>query len=72
MQGNGLTAASIVAVRRHPNADKLKVCVVDTGSGTVEVRHTQSLRLAIFCAERATWCVGGYVRVALIQLGVFR
>ena len=29
--------ARVVEARRHPNADKLSVCTVDTGDGTVEV-----------------------------------
>ena len=31
------TIARVVEARRHPNADKLQVCKVDTGSGIVEV-----------------------------------
>ena len=31
------TIARVVDARRHPNADKLKVCKVDTGAGVVEV-----------------------------------
>jgi phenylalanyl-tRNA synthetase beta chain len=31
------TIARVVAARRHPNADKLQVCRVDTGAGVVEV-----------------------------------
>jgi phenylalanyl-tRNA synthetase beta chain len=31
------TIARVVEARRHPNADKLQVCKVDTGAGVVEV-----------------------------------
>ena len=31
------TVASVVSAERHPNADRLKVCVVDTGHGEVQV-----------------------------------
>ena len=31
------TIARVVEAKRHPNADKLQVCKVDTGSGVVEV-----------------------------------
>src|SRR6185503_16425560 len=31
------TIARVIEAKRHPNADKLQVCKVDTGSGTVEV-----------------------------------
>jgi phenylalanyl-tRNA synthetase beta chain len=31
------TVASVVAAERHPNADRLKVCLVDTGGGQVQV-----------------------------------
>ena len=31
------TIARVLEARRHPNADKLQVCTVDTGSGVVEV-----------------------------------
>jgi len=31
------TIARIIEAKRHPNADKLQVCTVDTGSGVVEV-----------------------------------
>ncbi|HJU30737.1 MAG TPA: phenylalanine--tRNA ligase subunit beta [Hyphomicrobiaceae bacterium] len=31
------TIARVIEARRHPNADKLQVCKVDTGSGVVEV-----------------------------------
>src|SRR5437868_2654835 len=31
------TVASVVSAERHPNADRLKVCVVDTGRGQVQV-----------------------------------
>src|SRR5437868_10335175 len=31
------TVASVVSAVRHPNADRLKVCVVDTGNGQVQV-----------------------------------
>jgi phenylalanyl-tRNA synthetase beta chain len=31
------TVASVVSAERHPNADRLKVCVVDTGLGHVQV-----------------------------------
>src|SRR5271155_283495 len=31
------TVASVVSAERHPNADRLKVCVVDTGKGEVQV-----------------------------------
>ena len=31
------TIARVIEAKRHPNADKLHVCKVDTGSGTVEV-----------------------------------
>jgi phenylalanyl-tRNA synthetase beta chain len=31
------TVASVVAAERHPNADRLQVCVVDTGAGEVQV-----------------------------------
>src|SRR5437868_4422033 len=31
------TVASVVSAERHPNADRLKVCVVDTGNGQVQV-----------------------------------
>ena len=33
----GFTVARVVEARPHPDADRLKVCVVDTGAGTVEV-----------------------------------
>ena len=31
------TVARVLAAKQHPNADKLKVCMVETGSGVVEV-----------------------------------
>ena len=31
------TVAEVVAVRCHPNAERLSLCEVDTGSGRVEV-----------------------------------
>ncbi len=31
------TIARVLEAKRHPNADKLQVCKVDTGSGVVEV-----------------------------------
>ena len=31
------TVAHVVSAERHPNADKLQVCMVDTGSGTLQV-----------------------------------
>jgi phenylalanyl-tRNA synthetase beta chain len=31
------TVASVVSAERHPNADRLKVCLVDTGKGQVQV-----------------------------------
>src|SRR5215813_9157317 len=31
------TVAYVVSAERHPNADRLKVCVVETGSGQVQV-----------------------------------
>ena len=31
------TIARVIEAKRHPNADKLQVCKVDTGSGVVEV-----------------------------------
>src|SRR5215467_33077 len=31
------TVASVVSAERHPNADRLKVCLVDTGKGHVQV-----------------------------------
>jgi phenylalanyl-tRNA synthetase beta chain len=31
------TIASVVSAERHPNADRLKVCLVDTGQGQVQV-----------------------------------
>ena len=30
---SAFTVAAVVAAEKHPNADKLKVCLVDTGSG---------------------------------------
>ena len=31
------TIASVLSAERHPNADRLKVCLVDTGQGQVQV-----------------------------------
>jgi phenylalanyl-tRNA synthetase beta chain len=31
------TVASVISAERHPNADRLRVCVVDTGKGQVQV-----------------------------------
>jgi phenylalanyl-tRNA synthetase beta chain len=31
------TVASVISAERHPNADRLKVCVVETGKGQVQV-----------------------------------
>jgi phenylalanyl-tRNA synthetase beta chain len=31
------TVAEVVEAKSHPNADRLKVCIVETGSGTVQV-----------------------------------
>src|SRR5438128_3896357 len=31
------TVASVISAERHPNADRLKVCVVDTGKERVQV-----------------------------------
>ena len=31
------TVASVVSAERHPNADRLRVCIVDTGKGQVQV-----------------------------------
>jgi phenylalanyl-tRNA synthetase beta chain len=39
-RGKGLepfVVARVVEARQHPNADRLRVCTVDTGSGTVQV-----------------------------------
>lgn len=33
----GFTVARVVEARQHPNADRLRVCIVDTGAGTVQV-----------------------------------
>lgn len=33
----GITTARIIAVRKHPDADRLSLCVVDTGTVTVQV-----------------------------------
>jgi phenylalanyl-tRNA synthetase beta chain len=33
----GFIAARVVSAERHPNADRLRVCMVDTGAGTVQV-----------------------------------
>ena len=42
-------AASVVSVQPHPNADKLKVCSIDTGSVTVKVSLTSTLALCRRC-----------------------
>lgn len=34
---DGFVVACVLAAEKHPDADKLKVCQVDTGTGTVEV-----------------------------------
>jgi len=34
---DSFTVASVVSAERHPNADRLKVCVVETGNGQVQV-----------------------------------
>ncbi len=31
------TVASVISAERHPNADRLRVCIVDTGNGKVQV-----------------------------------
>jgi len=33
----GFVVASVIEAKQHPNADRLKVCVVDAGSGPVQV-----------------------------------
>src|SRR5690606_16797509 len=35
--GDGIIVAYVQAVRQHPNADRLRLCTVDTGSEVVEV-----------------------------------
>ncbi|HET8734078.1 MAG TPA: phenylalanine--tRNA ligase subunit beta, partial [Anaeromyxobacteraceae bacterium] len=34
---DGVVAARIVSAARHPNAEKLSVCQVDAGEGTIQV-----------------------------------
>jgi phenylalanyl-tRNA synthetase beta chain len=34
---SAFTVARVISAERHPNADKLKLCMVDTGAGTVQV-----------------------------------
>jgi phenylalanyl-tRNA synthetase beta chain len=34
---SGVTVAEIVSAEQHPDADKLRVCQVDTGAGTVQI-----------------------------------
>lgn len=34
---SGVIVAQIIAAEQHPDADKLRVCEVDTGSGTVQI-----------------------------------
>ena len=36
-RSSGVVVATVLAVERHPNADKLTVCTVDAGSGPVQV-----------------------------------
>ena len=36
-QFSGVVVAEIISVEQHPDADKLRVCQVDTGSGTVQI-----------------------------------
>jgi phenylalanyl-tRNA synthetase beta chain len=31
------TVAAVISAEQHPNADRLKVCIVDTGNGQVQV-----------------------------------
>jgi phenylalanyl-tRNA synthetase beta chain len=33
----GFVVASVIEAKQHPNADRLKVCIVDTGAGPVQV-----------------------------------
>ncbi|HWP15835.1 MAG TPA: phenylalanine--tRNA ligase subunit beta, partial [Xanthobacteraceae bacterium] len=33
----GFVVGYVVEARQHPNADRLRVCTVDTGAGTVQV-----------------------------------
>src|SRR5213075_3240335 len=34
---DGVVVAQIVSAERHPDAERLQVCQVDTGSGTVQI-----------------------------------
>src|SRR3984885_12685133 len=34
---DGFVVASVIEARQHPNADRLKVCIVDAGQGQVQV-----------------------------------
>jgi phenylalanyl-tRNA synthetase beta chain len=34
---SAFTVARVISAERHPNADKLKLCMVDTGKGTAQV-----------------------------------
>ena len=38
-----IQVASVFSVQPHPNADKLKICSIDTGSVTVKVSSTSTL-----------------------------
>src|SRR3546814_4913060 len=58
------TVAYVKEARQHPNADRLRVCIVDTGKGEVQVRseeHTSELQslmrisYAVFCLKKKTY-----------------
>ena len=34
---DGFVVASVIEAKQHPNADRLKVCIVDAGHGPVQV-----------------------------------
>ena len=48
------TVGYVVEARRHPDADKLTVCVVDTGAGRVQV-VCGAPRARACCARSARW-----------------
>lgn len=44
--------ATILSVEPHPNADKLKICSVETASGSFKVLPASSLTLLLSCERQ--------------------
>jgi len=52
----GIVVAQVLSVEQHPNADKLKVCKVDVGTGTLRCCRSSSIRMRTSSRfARSTW-----------------